>query len=87
MVGPGVRCLDGRRAAVALAAGTAGRLDAAGEPTPGRRAAAADQKQPGVGKPSGDERWTQDVARRLGLEFTLNRRGRPSMQAAEPGKR
>jgi hypothetical protein len=29
------------------------------------------------GRPFGDDRWTRDTARRLDLEFTLNRRGRP----------
>jgi len=27
-------------------------------------------------RPLGDERWTRATARRLGLEFTLNPRGR-----------
>jgi putative transposase len=30
------------------------------------------------GRPLGDPRWTQDAARRLGLQFTLNSRGRPA---------
>jgi hypothetical protein len=34
------------------------------------------------GRPLGDERWTQTMARRLGLQFTLNRRGRPSKRPA-----
>ncbi|HXE54843.1 MAG TPA: transposase [Tepidisphaeraceae bacterium] len=36
------------------------------------------------GRPLGDERWTQAMARRLGLEFTLNRRGRPATRPQEP---
>jgi putative transposase len=42
------------------------------------------------GRPLGDDRWTADTARRLGLQFTLNRRGRPRRQAdraGKPGKR
>jgi putative transposase len=34
------------------------------------------------GRPLGDERWTQTMARRLGLQFTLNRRGRPPRRPA-----
>lgn len=29
------------------------------------------------GRPYGDERWTKETARRLGLEYTLRGRGRP----------
>lgn len=39
------------------------------------------------GKPLGDERWTQDMARRLGLEFTLNPRGRPAKRPEEAKQR
>jgi putative transposase len=38
------------------------------------------------GRPLGDDRWTADTARRHGLQFTLNRRGRPRMQADPAGK-
>ena len=34
------------------------------------------------GRPLGDERWTQATARRLGLQFTLNPRGRPPKRPA-----
>jgi hypothetical protein len=40
-------------------------------------------------KKKGDERWTQHTARRLGLQFTLNPRGRPFQRparATEPWK-
>jgi putative transposase len=37
------------------------------------------------GRPLGDDRWTTDMARRLGLQFTLNLRGRPRMQAENGG--
>ena len=33
------------------------------------------------GRPLGDDRWTAGTARRMGLQFTLNPRGRPRMQA------
>jgi putative transposase len=35
------------------------------------------------GRPLGDERWTQAMAGRLGLLFTLNPRGRPRKRPAE----
>jgi putative transposase len=34
------------------------------------------------GQPLGNERWTQSIARRLGLQFTLDPRGRPRKNAA-----
>ena len=35
-------------------------------------------------RPLGDEQWTRATARRLGLEFTLNPRGRPPKRPARP---
>jgi len=35
-------------------------------------------------RPLGDERWTRAMARRLGLEFTLNPRGRPPKPPTGP---
>jgi putative transposase len=38
------------------------------------------------GRPLGDERWTAQTARRLGLQFTLNPRGRPPTRSTATGK-
>jgi len=53
--------------------------DVVDEPTaPEERARLKDSFE--RGRPFGDDRWTRDTTRRLGLEFTLNPRGRPSQK-------
>ena len=38
------------------------------------------------GRPLGSEEWTRTTARRLGLQYTLNPRGRPRKKKGEKGK-
>jgi putative transposase len=38
------------------------------------------------GSPLGDDTWTRKMAARLGLQYTLNPRGRPPLSSRRPAK-